>query len=39
MENLENFEKRVNETASGGWRIINFSETDRGMVVLFERER
>ncbi len=39
LEKMDTFEKRVNETASAGWRIVNFTETHRGITVLFERER
>ena len=39
FENMEKFEKRVNEEASKGLRVINFTQDHSGIIVLLERER
>ena len=39
FENQDKFEKRVNETAAQGWKVVNFVSDNSSIVVLFERVR
>ena len=39
FESLEKFEKKVNEEARGGWKVINFAHDYESVIVLFERVR
>ena len=37
LEKLESFEKRVNEVAMSGWKVVNFTQDHGGILVLFEK--
>lgn len=39
FENLEKFEKRVNEEASKGQRVVSFTQDHGVIIVLLEKER
>ena len=39
FEKIEKFEKRVNDMAMQGWKVINFTREHGEIVVLFERDR
>ncbi|WP_339787255.1 MAG: hypothetical protein ACMVP2_05685 [Imperialibacter sp.] len=39
FENLEKFEKKLNEMVATGWRVVNFTNDHGGYVVLLERIR
>lgn len=39
FESLDKFEKRINEIASQGWKVVNFTSDHGGLIVLFERVR
>lgn len=39
LEGFDKFEKRLNEMAATGWRVVNFTQDHGGIVVLLERTR
>jgi len=39
FESLDKFEKKLNEVANTGWKVINFDYDHGGVVVLLERSR
>lgn len=39
FESLSKFEKKLNDTANSGWRVVNFSYQHGEMIVLLERNR
>jgi hypothetical protein len=39
FENMESFEKRLNEQATQGQTVVSFTQDHGGIIVLLERER
>ena len=39
FEKLEDFENRINETAQGGWQVLNFQYVGSSILVLFEKNK
>jgi len=39
FEKLDDFESRVNESAMGGWHVINFTQDHGGILVMLEKNK
>ena len=39
FEKMEKFEARINEMATNGWRVVNFTQDHGGLVALMEKIR
>lgn len=39
FENLDKFEKRINEEASKGYKVVNFTQDHGVIIVMLEKER
>lgn len=39
FESMESFEKRMNEQAAQGQRVVNFTQDHGGIMVLLERDK
>jgi len=39
FERLEQFEGRINDEATRGWQVVNFTGDGNGILVLLEKKR